>query len=668
MKPLTVLCATLHLLAVTQIPYSVNVDSLTKHTLVAGVTGTGKTNTVMQLLTNADELKIPFLVIEPAKTAYRALLRHAVGKRLKIFTLGNENVSPLRMNPFEVLEGTSINTHIDMLRSAFGAGFGMWTPLPQVLEQCLHAIYEDRGWEMASDDNHRLGTRATPEAFPTLSDLIRKVDELIPRLGYDEKISSDIRASLRTRINGLRTGGKGRMLDVIHSMPMDLLLEGPTVVELDQLGDDDDKAFLMSLLLIRLFEYQRREGRSDTLQHLLVIEEAHRLLGNVTSKGSQEEANPKGKAVEAFANLLSEIREFGQGVIIADQSPVRLAPDVMKNTNLKIAHRTVALEDRVALSGAMAMSEPQTVSLATLEPGVAAVFAEGEDAPLLVHIKPIKDELGKTWPSDDEVRDHMSSLQQSRAATPVHLGCVADATTVSACELSRVIAESATFQADLNRLVLSVFQPPAVLIKLWLNMFLGFSIAPLRKTYIDGSVLTHCTIGRASGIYADKRGSSGSWPYQSTAEFGQRLNDMLTDLSHNLTTGNLAAFRKILTSLTTRFYPPYERCNEICNEERVCLYREAAMSVSDNARLREAWDEADAEDIAANEDRSRTWAVALTAAEMIMNRESENDGVTPEFKRAALCYGQLSFLNQQGKSATAREIALDNLLDEAERV
>src|SRR5205814_269464 len=129
----------------------------------------------------------------------------------------------------------------------------------------------------------------------------------------------DMRGALLTRINGLRAGGKGRMLDVQRSLPMDALLKHPTVLELEGMGDDDDKAFVMGLLLIRLYEHRRAGGEVAGLQHLLVIEEAHRLLTNVGPRSSQEEADPRGKAVETFANLLSEIRAYGQGVIVADQ-------------------------------------------------------------------------------------------------------------------------------------------------------------------------------------------------------------------------------------------------------------------------------------------------------------------------------------------------------------
>ena len=292
--------------------YRVSSIDLTRHTFVAGVTVVGKSNTIFSLLKQAAALDIPFLVIEPAKAEYRALLNDPnLTNRLQIFTLGNENVSPFRLNPFEVVSwpSTPVSVHLDLLRSVFGASFGMWTPLPQVLELCLHQVYEDCGWDLAANTNARLDSQSNiTAAFPTLSDLVTKIDKVTQQLGYEERITADIQAALSTRINGLRAGGKGRMLDVKHSLSMKSLLEQPTILELEGMGDDNDKAFMMGLLLIRLVEYRQEEHRRTAnrdvdLRHLLVIEEAHRLLANV----GQEVA---GRRMQIPVERLSKLCQF----------------------------------------------------------------------------------------------------------------------------------------------------------------------------------------------------------------------------------------------------------------------------------------------------------------------------------------------------------------------
>jgi hypothetical protein len=392
---------------VTATPFGIRPDKLTRHAFVTGVTGSGKTNTLFHLLRQVVRAGIPFLVVEPAKTEYRVLLRdEPLGDQLQVFTLANETVSPFRLNPFEVPEGIPVAVHLDLLRSVFSVSFGMWTPLPQVLEVSLHNIYTDRGWDVTSNANRRLDSDSDRSAaFPTLTDLLRKVEEVVPQLGYEDRITADIRAALRTRLNSLRTGGKGRMLDVRRTLPMEMLLARPTVLELEGMGDDDDKAFMMGLIMIRLAEHRRTQGDAEELRHLLVVEEAHRLLANPGLHRDETEADVRGKAVESFSHLLSEVRAYGQGVVVVDQIPAKLAPDVVKNTDLKLAHRIVAGDDREILGAAMAMTPRQCISLATLPVGRAAVFAEGEDAPLLVQVPAAKGGSG-TWPTNDEVRQH----------------------------------------------------------------------------------------------------------------------------------------------------------------------------------------------------------------------------------------------------------------------
>ena len=176
-------------------PYSLPLPALSRHLFIAGVTGSGKTNTSLHLLRGLHARRVPFLVIEPAKREYRELALAPGGdpaaeraaRGLTVFTAASDEATPLRINPFEVEDGTTVAEHIDLLRAVFAASFGdMWSPLPQVLEQCMLRAYQDRGWDLLSNQNHRLADgedRAL--AFPTLRELAGTVDDIVGRLGFD---------------------------------------------------------------------------------------------------------------------------------------------------------------------------------------------------------------------------------------------------------------------------------------------------------------------------------------------------------------------------------------------------------------------------------------------------------------------------------------------------
>jgi len=59
---------------------------------------------------------------------------------------------------------------------------------------------------------------------------------------------------------------------------------------------------------------------------------------------------------------------------------------VVKNTALKIVHRLPAADDRQVVGAAMNLDDEQSRQVVSLEPGVAAVFADGMDRPLRIRI------------------------------------------------------------------------------------------------------------------------------------------------------------------------------------------------------------------------------------------------------------------------------------------
>ncbi|MBQ9227221.1 MAG: ATP-binding protein [Eubacterium sp.] len=368
----------------TDAPYTLNVNAFNRHCLVIGLTGGGKTNTIKSLFNSVANgaQRVPFMLIEPAKREYWELYKCGFDD-LQVYSIGASAAGGNRycLNPFERVGKLPIQTHIDYVFSAFKASFIMYTPMPYVLETAIYEIYEDYGWDIKNDIN------PNGEIYPTVEDLYHKIPKVVTDMGYDAKMRNDLIGSLQARINSLRIGNKGNILNVARSFPIGQILDGHVVVELEDIGDDDVKAFVISLLLIQLSEYRKQQTDCQTgVRHLLLIEEAHRLLKNVQS-GSGESADPRGAAVEFFCNLLAELRSKGQGFVIADQIPSKLAPDLIKNTNIKILHRTVDESERLLMGGAMHMTDEQKEQIAAFAQGVAAVYAEGDFRPKLIRTK-----------------------------------------------------------------------------------------------------------------------------------------------------------------------------------------------------------------------------------------------------------------------------------------
>ena len=379
--------------------FKLSFDAINSHVFVSGATGSGKSNTIKGILKKTNEQKIPFLVIEPAKSEYKNLLNDIKG--LQIFRPGAKN-DIFRFNPF-IFEyskenlSTTLTKHIDMLKTTFISAFGMYGPMPYILEEAIYKIYEDRGWNLQNESNPYItdmleaDTNRRNLLFPTMDDLKQKVVEVAESAGYYQDIGSNIKAALKTRIGNLTLGVKGKIFNSRHCFDSSILFTKPTIIELSNIVNDDEKAFLMGLLLSKLYQYREENGSSDTLRHITVIEEAHRLLPNISTNTNQENANPRGKAVETFTNILAEIRSYGEGIIVADQIASKLHVDVIKNTNVKIIHRTMDSEDRNIVGKSVNLNEDQILDIAELKKGEAIVHNRDVHQAFLVKIDEFKE-------------------------------------------------------------------------------------------------------------------------------------------------------------------------------------------------------------------------------------------------------------------------------------
>jgi DNA helicase HerA-like ATPase len=384
----------------TDIDFSIDHEIIKKHILISGITGSGKTSTVFTILKKVNR---PFLVIEPAKSEYRAL-GNAI-KDLKIYTLGKENLSPFRFNPFKFGRSTDVQHHIDNLKVIFNASFTMYASMPNILEQCLNNIYKKKGWSFITSENiYYSGEEIPDECYPTLEDLYYEIDDYIKELGYAAEQTQNIRAALLTRIKSLLTGGKGFMLNTTESIDMQELLSSPAVLELEGIADDEEKALITGIILVNVYEYLKSTvtGYNNALKHLIVIEEAHRLFTNVSTQQNQEIANIRGKAVENLSNILCEVRAYGEGILVVDQIPAKLSPDIIKNTNTKIAHRLVSKDDSQCISNSLSITEDEGTYLNKLKTGNALIYSAEMEKPALLKIHSEKDMLMHL--SDDELR------------------------------------------------------------------------------------------------------------------------------------------------------------------------------------------------------------------------------------------------------------------------
>ncbi len=369
----------------------VSKNSFTKHALITGFTGSGKSNTSLYLLDQFwRKFQIPFLVIESAKKEYRGLRNVDVFKgKLRIYTLGNETLSPLRFNPFELIPGVRVESHLAHLQTCFEGALPPIPPLPSVLSEALEVVYRQYGWQLTDCGRH---PESEPRLFPIMEDFYLVIEKVVQSRGYQGDVKSNVEAAIKGRVKPLLMGSKGKMFSSRLSNPNAAdLFQYPVILELNDLNGQD-KSLVMMFFLTLLREYRELHPSQD-LTHITLVEEAHNVLANVDSVSSSNEnqSDVKAKSIQSFCNMLAEVRAYGEGLIIVDQSPEKLARDAMRNTNVQIAHQLRDARDREAIANAMIMSEEQQNFLGKCETGRAAVFYTGLQKATFIDVPVYKD-------------------------------------------------------------------------------------------------------------------------------------------------------------------------------------------------------------------------------------------------------------------------------------
>lgn len=390
-------------------------QSLTSHVFVTGSTGSGKSNTVYQILNEALEQKTKFLVIEPAKGEYK----HVFGNDSDVTVYGtNPYLSQLlRLNPFSFPQGVHIFEHLDRLVEIFNVCWPMYAAMPAVLKNAIERSYLNCGWDLMRSTN-----KYGEAIFPTFADVAQNIKAIIESSEYDPENKGAYKGSLLTRLESLTNGINGTIFTVDEIEPEKLFNEN-VVVDLSRVGSTETKSLIMGMLVLKLQEYRMTSAfkMNYDLRHITVLEEAHNILRRTSFEQTSEGSNLTGKSVEMISNAIAEMRTFGEGFIIVDQAPGLLDMSVIRNTNTKIIMRLPDHSDRELVGRAANLNDDQITELAKLPCGVAAVYQNEWIQPVLCKVDEFKTS-GKKFeftPGDDAFND-----QKTKEVSDSLLECI----------------------------------------------------------------------------------------------------------------------------------------------------------------------------------------------------------------------------------------------------
>lgn len=362
---------------VTEKNVELDIKSLNMHTFITGSTGSGKSNTVYQILSELYEGKIPFLVIEPAKGEYKDVFGHL--QDVNVFST-NPNIAPLvNINPFKFPKSIHILEHVDGLVEIFSVCWPMYDAMPAFFKDAILRSYEAVGWDLGSS----IFDGDVPE-YPDFEILSAQLDYLINNSGYHSDIKSNYKGALLTRVKSLMVG-LNKFIFTNNQTPYEELFDKNCILDISRVKSGETKALIMGLMVYILNEYRvdRKSESNIGLRHVTVLEEAHNLLKNTAHGASSELV---GKSVEILTNTIAEVRTYGEGFIIVDQSPSSVDIAAIKNTNTKIVLRTPEANDREAVGRSMGLTADQVNEISKLPSGVAVVYQNDWISPVLTMV------------------------------------------------------------------------------------------------------------------------------------------------------------------------------------------------------------------------------------------------------------------------------------------
>lgn len=390
-----------HMGRVENTPVKLDIDNLTSHALITGTTGVGKSTLMAMLLSALYKAGVKMLVVEPVKGEYKELLGGIPG--IEVFTVNPYKSRMLRINPFEFRDNIHVLSHIDRLIEVFSVCWPLYAAQPALLRECIEEAYIQSGWDLSNSIYMHEG----PTKYPNFELLLKIVPEIINKSHFVGESKGTYEGALLTRIAMLTNGIYGQVFNGKATLSDEDLFERNTIIDLSDVGSQETISLLMGVLVVRLREYRTSKNKPDNrpLHHVMVLEEAHNIFQSKSDKNSEGGENISGKSVQMLSECIAEMRGYGQGIFIVDQSPGEIDIAGIRNTATKIVMRLPEASDQRAVSESLSLSDAQMLELSRLPEQVAIIYQTGWLEPVMVRLNTSKREFFKSAAGQVTYRD-----------------------------------------------------------------------------------------------------------------------------------------------------------------------------------------------------------------------------------------------------------------------
>jgi len=356
---------------------SLSVDDLPRHVLMSGQSGSGKTTTSYNLMSELDDLDIPFWAFD-LKQDYRHLVKSDEMDDILVLP-----VEKFRFNPLKPPPGVSTGDWLTRFMEVFCDTQELLGGSDRFLDEQLHQFQRQSSQPTLLDLKNYIGNLSLP---PQRRQFKYRVKLSIGRL---------LRDSPHT-------------FDVVEGYDLEKLLKRNVVFEFDGLKKWA-KNFLMEILIAWIYEYRKAQNhRGDGVRHVTFLDEAKTIL-------SVYKEQQVASGLPEIDRMVAELREFQESLIVADQEANKLTDSIKANTYTKILLATGDAKEFRAMAESLKMDRLQERWARKLGVG-QAVIQKGERDPVPVDLPNFELEKDVT---DEQLVSRMSEEWRDLSFQPL---------------------------------------------------------------------------------------------------------------------------------------------------------------------------------------------------------------------------------------------------------
>lgn len=276
-----------------------------QHILIVGLTGAGKTQTIMAIVYELWKQGVPSLIldfhgeyIDEGSSNFRTLTNAKVV----------ETSRGIPINPLEVPLDPFNNQPCDYMKVVFEVSeslskiFGLGDIQKRILKRSINQVYLEAGF-----------TR-DPKTWASASPDFTRLWENLERREIIEG------GSVRNLVARVEPIFESDVFRGPQEMSFDELTSRVTVIRLSDLFNNELRVAVSRFLLQKIYSNMLTKGQSRKSRIFCVVDEAHKLSYD-----------------ESLTILIKEARKYGVGIILSSQETVDFHPSIFSNTGTTIA-------------------------------------------------------------------------------------------------------------------------------------------------------------------------------------------------------------------------------------------------------------------------------------------------------------------------------------------